>query len=47
LVFFSNHEMTALFQSLTSFDRESGKTHSLKGGPDTTSTVHNLCRRDT
>src|SRR5579864_6109501 len=25
----------------------SGKTHSLKGGPDRTSAVHNLCRRDT
>jgi len=26
--------------------REPGKTHSLKGGPDRTSAVHNLCRRD-
>jgi hypothetical protein len=25
---------------------ESGKTHSLKGGPDRTSAVHNLCRQD-
>jgi len=30
-----------------SFERESGKTHSLKGGPDRTSAVHNLCRQDT
>jgi hypothetical protein len=30
-----------------SFECESGKTHSLKGGPDRTSAVHNLCRRDT
>ena len=29
-----------------SFACESGKTHSLKGGPDNTSTVHNLCRQD-
>jgi hypothetical protein len=25
---------------------ESGKTHSLKGGPDRTSAVHNVCERD-
>jgi len=28
------------------FERESGKTHSLKEGPDRTSAVHNLGRHD-
>jgi hypothetical protein len=27
------------------FERESGKTHSLEGGPDRPSAVHNVCRR--
>ena len=29
-----------------SFGRESWQTHSLKGGPDVLSGVHNVCRRD-
>jgi hypothetical protein len=31
--------------SAPSFERESGKTHSLERGPDRPSAVHNVCRR--